>query len=182
MDDIEDLGVFAATRIVVRKLKHKLTNIEMATKYIAIPKSQIDTIIVNTTLDKIIREIENFKELSKCPQIVDLYGVCIHDFQALLCMELMDYSVHDYYLYVHRKVHEQVPEETMKLVIIAAILLLGTVSMLILNAVAVARITPLVVVLLLLVSNILVLYGDVLLLIVIHDSDQKFSQMTLFKM
>lgn len=47
--------------------------------------------------------------LSKCPDIVDLYGLCIHEGSMLLCMELMDLSLYDLY-HIFQKQEKVLPE------------------------------------------------------------------------
>uniref|UniRef100_A0A914D723 mitogen-activated protein kinase kinase n=1 Tax=Acrobeloides nanus TaxID=290746 RepID=A0A914D723_9BILA len=41
--------------------------------------------------------------MQNCPNIVNLYGFCVHELQVLLCMELMDLSLKELFLKVHEK-------------------------------------------------------------------------------
>jgi serine/threonine protein kinase len=51
---------------------------------------------------KLVQEIRNFRILSTYPHIVDFYGLCLHEGEAWLCMERMDFSLRE----VYQKVHE----------------------------------------------------------------------------
>ena len=51
----------------------------------------------------VVREIQNMRLLSESPNIVDFYGLCFLEGQALLCMELMNLSLKDLYEIVHKQ-------------------------------------------------------------------------------
>uniref|UniRef100_A0A914D6H5 mitogen-activated protein kinase kinase n=1 Tax=Acrobeloides nanus TaxID=290746 RepID=A0A914D6H5_9BILA len=41
--------------------------------------------------------------MKDCPNIVNLYGFCVHELQVLLCMEVMDLSLKELFMKVHQK-------------------------------------------------------------------------------
>jgi serine/threonine protein kinase len=82
----------------------------MAVKYLIIPRSQHDDETTQLRFRKLLREIENFRKLWQHPNIVDFYGICVYEGQALICMELMDLSLKHLYINVHKS-KENVPEE-----------------------------------------------------------------------
>lgn len=49
------------------------------------------------------REIENLSNLKCSPNIVDFYGICLHDSEAWLCMEFMNISLKELYLRIHEE-------------------------------------------------------------------------------
>lgn len=59
----------------------------------------------------VVREIKNIQLLWESPNIVDFYGLCIKDGQALICMELMDMSLRDLYLILHNEKKDDLPEK-----------------------------------------------------------------------
>ena len=82
----------------------------MAVKHLIIPRSQHDDETTQLRFRKLLREIENFRKLWQHPNIVDFYGICVYEGQALICMELMDLSLKHLYMNVHKS-KENVPEE-----------------------------------------------------------------------
>uniref|UniRef100_A0A914E4Q6 mitogen-activated protein kinase kinase n=1 Tax=Acrobeloides nanus TaxID=290746 RepID=A0A914E4Q6_9BILA len=74
----------------------------MAVKIIRIPTNRYD----NERDEKIRRlkqEITTFRTLSHHPNVVNFYGLCFNDGEAMICMELMKMSLYDLYLIVHDK-------------------------------------------------------------------------------
>jgi serine/threonine protein kinase len=74
--------------------------VKMAVKTIRIPRNRYD----NERDDKIKRltqEITTFRALSHHPSIVNFYGLCFNNDEAMICMELMNMSLYDLYLTVH---------------------------------------------------------------------------------
>lgn len=82
----------------------------MAVKFIRIPVSQFEDEDVQRVVEKIRREVDNFRILWENPNIVDFYGFCVVENSALLFMELMDLSLRKLYLVVHKK-KEKFPEK-----------------------------------------------------------------------
>jgi mitogen-activated protein kinase kinase 3 len=82
----------------------------MAVKFLIIPQSRFEEDEIHLRCKLILREIENSRALATCSNIVDLYGLCFHGGYALLCMELMNLSLKDLYVIVHKK-GEKFPEQ-----------------------------------------------------------------------
>lgn len=51
--------------------------------------------------DEIREEVANLREASKCEQVVDFYGIGRVDHQIYICMELMDFSLKQFYKWCH---------------------------------------------------------------------------------
>src|SRR3569833_2680092 len=68
-----------------------------------IPQNRYGGTILYGRSQMVVREIQNMRLLSESPNIVDFYGLCFHEGQALLCMELMSLSLKDLYEIVHNK-------------------------------------------------------------------------------
>jgi serine/threonine protein kinase len=74
----------------------------MAVKFVHIQHNKFDTIDkIRRRLIELSREISNFRKMSKDPNILSCYGICLYDKQALICMELMDMSLKDVYVKIH---------------------------------------------------------------------------------
>jgi serine/threonine protein kinase len=74
----------------------------MVVKHLNIPRSQYEDETTCIRFIRLLREINNFRKLWQHPNIVDLYGICINEGQALICMELMDLSLKHLYINVHK--------------------------------------------------------------------------------
>ena len=98
---------------MVKKCIHKPTNTIMAIKYLNIPQSRVQDNDFLIRLKAIRREIDNLYMLRSCPTIVDFYGLCMYEGQALLCMQLMDLSLKELYILIHsgKGKDENFPEE-----------------------------------------------------------------------
>lgn len=84
----------------------------MAIKFLTIPYHRFGKEEDRKHFIKMLREIENFKLLWECPNIVDFYGLCAHGGYMLLCMEIMDLSLAMLYRLVHEK-GGKFPEEVL---------------------------------------------------------------------
>jgi serine/threonine protein kinase len=93
----------------------------MAAKHLCIPHSRFEDEDIKKHFKVVLREIENFQNLRECPEIVDFYGLCIYEGQALLCMELMDLSLRDLYLQVHKNNPQTFPEEILGYVFVVIV-------------------------------------------------------------
>ena len=74
-------------------MRHKLSKKELAVKFVHIPQNRHSTEDELKKLESLVREVQNFRELRNEPNIVRFYGFCIYEGQALICMELMDFSL-----------------------------------------------------------------------------------------
>jgi serine/threonine protein kinase len=83
----------------------------MAVKHLQIPQNRFSDANKQIRFRMLLREIENFQILWESPEIVDFYGFCLHNGQALICMELMDMSLKDFYSLVHTKYGEKFEEK-----------------------------------------------------------------------
>lgn len=87
----------------MKKYRHKPTKKVIAVKFLLIPRNQIDDELTRTNFKAILREIENLRLLNDNPNIVDFFGLCIHEGVALICMEKMDLSLRELYIIVHKQ-------------------------------------------------------------------------------
>uniref|UniRef100_A0A914ESH1 mitogen-activated protein kinase kinase n=1 Tax=Acrobeloides nanus TaxID=290746 RepID=A0A914ESH1_9BILA len=96
--EVETLG---SGKFVVKSYIYK--NQKMAIKFTHIPHSRHTTNDDNMRkLIELVREIIKIQKLSRCPNIVICYGVCLYDGQALICMEQMDMSLRNVFEKVHQ--------------------------------------------------------------------------------
>uniref|UniRef100_A0A914D028 mitogen-activated protein kinase kinase n=1 Tax=Acrobeloides nanus TaxID=290746 RepID=A0A914D028_9BILA len=94
INDFVEMETIATTRHVIKRMKHKPSKKEMAVKFVHIPHNRHSTDDENLRkLKFLVREIQIFRELRNEPNIVKFYGFCLHEGQALICMELMDLSL-----------------------------------------------------------------------------------------
>lgn len=82
----------------------------MATKFLIIPQTKYKDKENEKRLKALMNELENFRRLWECSEIVDCYGYAIHEGYVLLFMELMDMSLKQFYLGVYNK-NAIVPEK-----------------------------------------------------------------------
>jgi serine/threonine protein kinase len=111
--DIENLKLLEATpRNIIKKAVHKPTKNPIVIKYITIPYSHFfaDDDENYQHYLKMLREVENFRQLWEHPNIVNFYGLCIHGEHALIVMEQMDLSLKQLYVVVHMR-GEKFPEK-----------------------------------------------------------------------
>uniref|UniRef100_A0A914D1C2 mitogen-activated protein kinase kinase n=1 Tax=Acrobeloides nanus TaxID=290746 RepID=A0A914D1C2_9BILA len=108
--EFEYVDIIESSRHIVKEFCYKPLNIKMAVKTIRIPQNRYQDDEKNDKLVRLKKELTNFRTLSCHPNIVDFYGLCFNDGEALICMELMDMSLYDLYLVVHDR-EEKFPEE-----------------------------------------------------------------------
>uniref|UniRef100_A0A914CJJ3 mitogen-activated protein kinase kinase n=1 Tax=Acrobeloides nanus TaxID=290746 RepID=A0A914CJJ3_9BILA len=96
----------------------------MAVKTIRIPQDRYQDHDNDEKVKKLKKEITNFRTLSIHQNIVDFYGLCFNDGEAMICMELMDLSLYDLYLVVHDK-EKKFPEEILGYVAVQVLEALG---------------------------------------------------------
>ena len=101
----------ATARHQVKKYLHKPSKNKLAIKFLQIPQNRYGGTILYGRSQMVVREIQNMRLLSESPNIVDFYGLCFHEGQALLCMELMNLSLRDLYEIVHNKKKVEFPEK-----------------------------------------------------------------------
>jgi mitogen-activated protein kinase kinase 4 len=75
----------------------------LAIKFLRIPFIQNEEEENSKQIKKLKEEIINLKKISPCLNVVDLYGICFHEGEILICMELMDFSFKELYIIVHKK-------------------------------------------------------------------------------
>lgn len=101
---------------------HLPSGINLAVKYIRIPQTKFNTSEADRKVEKLIREIKNFRLLSSHQNVVCFYGVCLHEDEILICMELMGLSLLDFYRLAHKSLNEEnFPEELIGHVIVAVV-------------------------------------------------------------
>uniref|UniRef100_A0A914D5K6 mitogen-activated protein kinase kinase n=1 Tax=Acrobeloides nanus TaxID=290746 RepID=A0A914D5K6_9BILA len=102
----------------------------MAVKTIRIPsasKNRYDDERENT-IRSLTQEITTFRMLSHHPSIVNFYGLCFDNDEAMICMELMDMSLYDLYLTVH-DTKKKFPEKILGYIAIQILKALGFYSL-----------------------------------------------------
>ena len=80
--------------------KHRLSNYHIAVKFINIP-SKVQYLYNDTK--KLVNEIKIHCLLPHAPNIVDFYGIGIHENKLWICMERMDKSLKNVYLSIHER-------------------------------------------------------------------------------
>lgn len=93
---------------IVKYFIFKPLDVHFVVKILNIPTNQ-DRELNQEDVEEVLKEIKIFKLISHCPDIVDFYGFCFDieealngNKQLLICMELMDASLEDIYLFVHK--------------------------------------------------------------------------------
>uniref|UniRef100_A0A914E7R3 mitogen-activated protein kinase kinase n=1 Tax=Acrobeloides nanus TaxID=290746 RepID=A0A914E7R3_9BILA len=100
----------------------------MAVKTIRIPQNRYEDHETNEKLIRLKKEIHSFRQLSHHPNIVNFYGLCFNDGEAMICMEMMDMSLYDLYLVVHDK-KEMFPEAILGYIAVQVLEALGFYSL-----------------------------------------------------
>uniref|UniRef100_A0A914CKK0 mitogen-activated protein kinase kinase n=1 Tax=Acrobeloides nanus TaxID=290746 RepID=A0A914CKK0_9BILA len=117
--DFTELCILGASKYAVKSFKHSPSSNILAIKFLPIPHNRHGTDEDQSRrLLELVREIKNIRSLSHVPNVVNCYGVCLYENQALICMEQMDLSLKEVYV----KVHEQngtFPEEFLACIVIA---------------------------------------------------------------
>uniref|UniRef100_A0A914ENW8 Serine-threonine/tyrosine-protein kinase catalytic domain-containing protein n=1 Tax=Acrobeloides nanus TaxID=290746 RepID=A0A914ENW8_9BILA len=100
--DFQEMDTLGSGKFTVKSFLFKPFMRQMAIKFIHIPHNRYNTNDENSRrVVELIREISNFRKLSQAPNIVNCFGVCIYEGQALICMEQMDMSLKEVYLRIH---------------------------------------------------------------------------------
>lgn len=86
-----------SSRHIVEEFEHLPTGKQVAMKTIRITHGRYQEKEKYSKIRKLIKEVKNFQILSNHKNIVDFYGLCINDGEAIICMELMDLSLYDLY-------------------------------------------------------------------------------------
>lgn len=102
--DFEEIELISRAINVVTKRYHKPSGNFMAIKSIHLPYSKYNK-EYNDRKSRLKREVDLHLTLreNKCDHIVKFYGICIDKSNALICLELMDMSLHDLYVKIHEK-------------------------------------------------------------------------------
>lgn len=108
-DDLEEKETIGSGRSVVKSCLHKRSGRSMAVKCVNIPQTRFEPEPEQVKkLKNLVREVENFRNLKRSPNIVDFYGICLFDGQALICMEQLDFSLKEVYLKIHSEINNEV--------------------------------------------------------------------------
>uniref|UniRef100_A0A914DNH8 mitogen-activated protein kinase kinase n=1 Tax=Acrobeloides nanus TaxID=290746 RepID=A0A914DNH8_9BILA len=126
--DFEFVDIIESSRHIVKEFLYKPLKIKMAVKTIRIPINRYENNESDEKLTRLKREISSFRQLSHHPNIVNFYGLCFNDGEAMICMELMDMSLYDLYLVVHDK-KEIFPEAILSYIAIQVLEALGFYSL-----------------------------------------------------
>uniref|UniRef100_A0A914DMS7 mitogen-activated protein kinase kinase n=1 Tax=Acrobeloides nanus TaxID=290746 RepID=A0A914DMS7_9BILA len=103
INGLKYVGVRESARSPVKIYIHKLSKFSLAIKFLRIPFIQNEKGENSKRIKKLKEEIINLKKISPCLNVVDLYGICFHEGEILICMELMDFSFKELYIIVHKK-------------------------------------------------------------------------------
>lgn len=117
--DLLNNGIIASDKCIVKKYLHRPSKQIMAVKFVHIPFCYNDP-QKEYELQKLIREIKLHQKLNYSKNIVNLYGFCINEGDALICMLLMDMSLKDFYLDVHKN-YGYFPESLMGVIVVSVI-------------------------------------------------------------
>uniref|UniRef100_A0A914EH45 mitogen-activated protein kinase kinase n=1 Tax=Acrobeloides nanus TaxID=290746 RepID=A0A914EH45_9BILA len=120
--ELESIDIIESSRHIVKEFRYKPLDIRMAVKTIRISQNRYQE--QDEKLIRLKKELTNFRTLSCHPNIVDFYGLCFNDGEALICMELMDISLYDLYLVVHDR-EEKFPEKILGYVAVQVLEALG---------------------------------------------------------
>lgn len=107
---VENIGV--GTFGSIKKYRYKPTGVNVVLKYIRVPQNHNYKQLQNSLNSNLISEITNLRLLSTFPNLVKFYGLCIHENEAIICMEYMDLSLDEFYPLVHQNLFK-FPEEFM---------------------------------------------------------------------
>ncbi|PAV91206.1 hypothetical protein WR25_09187 isoform B [Diploscapter pachys] len=105
----------------VREMIHISTGRRMAVKRVRILGTGHDDTSENRSMKQLHKEVEAIRSASNCPQIVRFYGLTFHEGDGLVCMELMDISLHQLYKISHELAKEPFCETTLGAVAVATI-------------------------------------------------------------
>uniref|UniRef100_A0A914D1R3 mitogen-activated protein kinase kinase n=1 Tax=Acrobeloides nanus TaxID=290746 RepID=A0A914D1R3_9BILA len=110
MEDLSEPSVIGSSMHVVRRYLHIPSGNFMAVKQIHVPVSRYLDEAKEKRLRKLNLEIHTHREIANSPYIVDFYGLCLHEGCALVCMELMDVSLHGLLTTCHNS-GKNIPED-----------------------------------------------------------------------
>lgn len=75
----------------------------LAIKFVLIPNCKPNDKESERAFERLREEISNLKLLKEHPNIVDLFGIGIHEGRALFCMELMDFALNQFYTWFYKR-------------------------------------------------------------------------------
>lgn len=100
--DFREIGTLGSGKFMVKSYLYKPANRKMAVKFIRIPHNRYNADENNgRRVVELTREVMTFRKLFKAPNVVNCYGICLYEGQALICMEQMDMSLKEVYLKIH---------------------------------------------------------------------------------
>jgi serine/threonine protein kinase len=100
---LSKVSIIDSKRHEVFKYYHKDANIIMAIKFVPIPSYKPNDKENETAFKRLREEIGNLKPLKEHPNIIDLFGIGIHEGKALFCMELMDFALNQFYTWFYKR-------------------------------------------------------------------------------
>lgn len=103
LEDLEPREILSANNHVVKKYYDKQAKRFLAAKHFIIPKGRHHDSNTKMRTEKITNEIKVWQKLRFSKNIVNFYGLGFYNGDLLLCMELMDISLKDFYLHIHKK-------------------------------------------------------------------------------
>lgn len=98
--DFEEKEHLGTGKFIVKSFIHKASKRKLAIKFIHVPHGRYNP-NDDRKLIELVREIDNFRKLCRNPNVVNCFGVCLYEGQALICMEQMDMSLKEVYLNIH---------------------------------------------------------------------------------
>lgn len=98
---LKPIGNTMGRKHPVKPFIHLPSKKKLAIKYIMYAATENLTEEEKNKLKKLQREMETFKTVSSSPDIIDLYGLCTYQNEALICMKLMDCNLRYFYFLWH---------------------------------------------------------------------------------
>uniref|UniRef100_A0A914E650 mitogen-activated protein kinase kinase n=1 Tax=Acrobeloides nanus TaxID=290746 RepID=A0A914E650_9BILA len=118
--DLQPDGIISSEKCIVKKYLHKPSKQIIAVKYVHVPHCIYKDEKREKEMQKLIQEIKIHQQLSFSKHIIKLYGFCIYEGDALICMELMDMSLKEFYMNVHEK-YNHFPEDLLGVICVSIV-------------------------------------------------------------
>jgi serine/threonine protein kinase len=118
------IDIIESSRHIVKEFIFDPLKLPMAVKTIRMPQNRYQEHENENDVKKLKLEVKSFRQLSHHPNIVNFYGLCFNDEEAMICMELMDLSLYDLYLVVHEQ-KEKFPENILGYITVKCLDALG---------------------------------------------------------
>ena len=112
--------IFSNSQSVVKKYLHSPSGRKLAIKFIGYCQRLHQTEQNSDKLKELQKEIKIHQKMATCSSIVSFYGFCTFEDHILICMELMDMSLTEFYSWLHAA-QIAIPEEVLWHIIVSVI-------------------------------------------------------------